>query len=148
MEFIAGEICTPSHLTSCTPQAAYPVTSAPHLVFALAISTGFFSVEHFCVSRSLMSPAEPPETVSLCVPCLQVHAALPPRYAGWQETLQGRQHTGHELGEFNCESKHWVIRASSEQGLRILRVLVWKYTLVGCLCHKSPHLSCWSWTNN
>lgn len=108
MEFIAGDICTPSHLTSRTPQPAYPVLSAPHLVFALAISTSFFSMEHVCVSRSLASPAEPSEPVSLHVPCLQFHAALPPRYPGWQETLQSTQHTGHELREINCEPKHWV----------------------------------------
>ena len=148
MEFIAGEICTSSHPTSCTPQAAYLVTSAPGLVFDLAISTSFFIAENICISRSLVSPAEPPETVSLRAPCPQVHAALPPRYAEWQETLESRQHTGHELREFNCESKRWIVRASSEQGLRILRVPVWKYMLVGCLCHKSPHLSCWSWMNN
>lgn len=109
MEFIAGEICTSSHPTSCTPQAAYPVTSTPGLGFDLAISTRFFVMEHICVSRSLVSPAEPPETVSLHAPCPQVHAALTPRYAGWQETFQSRQRTGQELRMFNCESKHWVI---------------------------------------
>lgn len=67
MEFRAGKICTPSHLTSCAPRAAYPVTSAPDLVFALVKATGFFSMEHACVSRSLMSPAEPPETESFRV---------------------------------------------------------------------------------
>lgn len=44
MEFIAAEICTPSHLASRTPQAAYPATLAPDLIFALAVSTPFSSV--------------------------------------------------------------------------------------------------------
>lgn len=142
--FIADEICTSSHLTLCTPL----VTSASGLVFDLAMSTNLFIKEHICVSRSLVSPAEPPETVSLHALCPQVYSASPPKCAEWQETLQSRQHTRHELREFNCESQLWVIWASPEQGLWILRVPVWKHTLFGCLCHKSPHLSRSSWMNN
>lgn len=69
LEFIAGEICTSLYLTSCTTQAAYPVTSASHFVFDLALSTSFFIMEHVCVSHleALLNLLRP------CLPTPRAH---------------------------------------------------------------------------
>lgn len=104
MEFMAEEICTPSHThpTLCMPL----VTSASGLVFDLAVSTHLFIEGCFQIT---CEPCESPEAVSLHALGAQVWAASPPRRAERQQNPQSRQHTGHELGGLNWESQPGVI---------------------------------------